>query len=508
MNFKQMGLKYKFIGLTIAVIALTASVGGLLVHLLVKFSGHYSGYYLVLITLFYVVMGIIGVLVLAKYMIQPVIYLTNKVHEVQRGNFSVRIKNRNHPRWMDEMDRLFEGFNHMVQHLRQNINELTRAKEEAERISRELYANKKKLEAIFNSLSDGIMIIDQEYRILSANPVMAQFMGHPLEEIYRQPCYQMCNGTTSRCSFCRAEITFQSGQHSSTYCTKSIGNNKKERILEVHDFPMFDDKGNIQYIIEYVKDVTDAVKMQANLESSRRLAEIGQMAAKVAHEVRNPLNAIKGATHYLRAEIDDPNFASYFNLIEEQVERVNGVATELLDLSKPLKPVFRPGRLEQVVERCLSVTEERLRAKNIEVVTRFAPEIPEIPLDEQHMEQALINLIINSADAMDAGGKLTIDLKTLNVSANGDDEFIPSVSLVIRDTGRGIDPDQLADIFQPFFTTKIQGTGLGLTIVKKVIDQHKGAIEIESQPGKGTQISLKLPLKPQKYEAQEYTVSH
>ena len=109
---------------------------------------------------------------------------------------------------------------------------------------------------------------------------------------------------------------------------------------------------------------------------------------------------------------------------------------------------------------------------------------------------------------MDAGGKLTIDLKTLNVSANGDDEFIPSVSLVIRDTGRGIDPDQLADIFQPFFTTKIQGTGLGLTIVKKVIDQHKGAIEIESQPGKGTQISLKLPLKPQKYEAQEYTVSH
>lgn len=505
MNFRQLGLKYKFMIIAIAAIIITAAAGGWILHQLITSTGVYSGTYVWLVGVFYVLVGIVGVLALSKFMIQPVVFLTEKVYQVQRGNLNVRIKRQRNTTWMDEMDRLFEGFDHMVQHLRETIEALTLAKEKAETASQELFESKKKLEAIFNSLSDGIMIIDNEFRILSANPVMARFMGRSVNEVFNQHCYQMCNGSVQHCSFCRAHITFNTGNHVSTYCTKNIGPDQSERILEVHDFPLYDEKGEIKHIIEYVKDVTDAVKMQANLESSRRLAEIGQMAAKVAHEVRNPLNAIKGATHYLRSEIQDANHVTYLNLIEEQVQRVNDVATNLLNLSKPLKPVFQPGQLGKVIDSSLTITDKLLKDKNIKISLHLAEGIPHIPLDEKRMEQALVNLILNAVDAMKPGGELTI---SVDLHGQQDCNRAQEVLVRVADTGCGIEAKELSEIFEPFFTTKTKGTGLGLTIVKKVIDQHQGKISIESEKGRGTTISLRLPIKPVKYETREHYFSH
>ncbi len=505
MHFRRLGLKYRFIGITIALVVLVTFTGSLVLHWLYRSAGntYYPGY-LAAVAGFYILIGIIGVLLISKYMIQPVVHLTRKVYEVRSGNLDIEFSHHQNHVWMDEMDQLYEGFAHMVRHLRQTIEELTRAKEQAETVSRELYKSKKRLEAVFNSLSDGIMIIDRNFRIVTANPVILNLMGRTEEEIKGKYCFEMCNGSLRRCQFCRASDTFRFGEHQITYCTKPDPSGKGDRILEVHDFPMFDENREIVQIIEYVKDVTDAMQMQAKLESSRRLAEIGEMAAKVAHEVRNPLNAIKGATHYLRGEIRDRNVTMYLDLIEEQVERVNRVATDLLGLARPLEPVFHPGNLKKVVHQALWDTQQALSDKQIRVNLKLPSEVPEIPLDEKQVEQALVNLILNAVDAMEPGGELTLELKTVGGADGQQGQF---VQLIVGDNGCGIPANLKEQIFQPFFTTKLKGTGLGLTIVKKIVEHHQGRIDIDSREKQGTRIVLHFPITIGRHEARIYSFS-
>lgn len=497
---KRTGLKYKFIAITIATIIITTFLGSLTLHYLIKSNPDHLEFYITLVSIFYIIIGVTGVLIITKLMVQPVVSLTEKVHQVKQGNLNVEITGKRKGTRLDEMDRLFEGFEHMVLSLKENIEALTQAKERAEKYSRELFESKKKLEAIFNGISDGIMIISQDFRIVNANHVIQRIMGRSLDEICGQHCYEMCNGTTNRCSFCRAELAFKTGQHVATFCTKMIEEDGEEKVFEVHDFPLYNDKGEIDQIIEYVKDVTEAVRMQARLENARHLATIGEMAAKVAHEVRNPLNAIKGASHYLRNEVYNEDARSYLNLIEEQVERVNKVATALLDLSKPLETVLYPGNLEKVIKRSLQITESQIKTKKIKTIEEIEPDLPSIPLDEEQMEQVMVNLILNAIEAMNKGGELKIKV---NMDRNGIFNSDGKIKIIVSDNGCGIDGHQVQKLFNPFFTTKTKGTGLGLTIVKKIIDNHQGNIDFQSRKGRGTEVTISLPLEIKKYETEK-----
>ncbi len=499
MEPKHSGLKYRFLTLSIIAIIVSAVLGSLAIHLIIQSRHQYSFYYVLAVASFFVAAGIAGVFLVAKFMVQPVIDLTRKVYEVQQGNLDVEMEVRKSGKRRDELDRLFEGFNHMVRHLKHNINELSESKEKAERYSRELQESKKRLEAIFNGLSDGIMIVNKDFRIETVNPIMEEIMGRSLDEIRGQHCYEMCNGTPNRCSFCQADITFKTGQHVISYCTKPVQPSGEERVFEIHDFPLYNDRGEIEQIFEYAKDVTDAIKMQTKLESSRRLAAIGEMAAKVAHEVRNPLNAIKGAAHYLRRANLDSDSDTYLNLIEEQVERVNKVSTDLLQFSKPLETVLKPGRIQDVVQRALLITEPQLQEKKIVLHTEVPKQLPKIPLNEGQMERALTNLIENAVDAMERGGQLT-----LKVSLNGVPEQPEKLTLLVRDDGCGVDCNNPEELFKPFYTTKTKGTGLGLTIVKKIVDNHHGSIEIVNRPEKGTDVRITLPLKFKQNETQTH----
>ncbi len=503
--FQQLGLKYRFILLTISGVVFTILIGGIFLHSVFTLNqNRYEPQYLFYTALFFIFIGIIAVLLISKYMIHPVVNLTEKIDEVRRGNLNVTITPMPKRAWQDEMDQLYEGFAHMLQTLKANIQALTEAKEKAEQVSRELYKSNQRLETIFNSISDGIMIIDRDFKIVGANPVILKLMGKSKEEIIGQPCYQMCNGTLKRCNFCRASLTFRHGDHEFTYCTKMDPIQKKQRILEVHDFPLYDEKGEIIQIVEYVKDVTDAMQMQANLERARRLAEIGEMAAKVAHEVRNPLNAIKGATHYLKGEIQNTHYQSYLDLIEDQVERVNHVATTLLNLARPLKPEFRSTDLREVIQRALVDTREALIDNAIHVVIDVPEDLPPVPIDENQIEQALVNIILNAIDAMERGGELTFQLQRQPGRGCEEPDYI---ELAIRDTGEGIPEEIQEQIFQPFFTTKTKGTGLGLTIVKKIIDHHQGKIQLISEPQRGTMVKIQLPLTRVNHETQIYSFS-
>ncbi len=499
------GLKKKFLFSSISLLIVFAVFGSLLLYFFV-----YSGLMglkagLIWQTVFYIAVGVTGISVIARIMVQPVVDLTEKVKAVQNGNLDVQMEVNGLKEPADEMDMLFLGFNEMVRRLRQNIQDLQRAKENAEEMSQRLKKANKKLEAIFAGIPDGIMIIDRSYRIVDANPVMEKLIGKRLDEISGEHCFEMCQGQKKRCSFCRADSVFQLGGHSFTQCTKRTNYGNEDRIFEIYDFPLLNEAGEVEQVIEYVKDVTEAVKMQKHLEQAKSLAEIGKMGSIVAHEVRNPLNAIAGAVRFLKGEIEDQELQSYLGIIEEQVERVNAVTDEMLDYARPLFLEFSYCQIQPFIENALKTLQERLQSKNIRVEMDVDTNLPLLPLDGAQIERALINLIDNAIDAMQPGGRLRISCYyDQSMPANS----LREVVLIIEDDGEGLgdrDPD---DLFKPFVTTKLRGTGLGLPVVRKIMNSHQGSVHLEPGEQGGTRAVLRFPTTLKVYEAEEYHFSY
>lgn len=497
-RYRRIGLKRKFLVSTIAAVVVVTLLGA---SALIVFASHDPAripHYVLLVSLFYILVGITGILLVSRIMVQPVLSLTKKVEEVRRGHLNIDIDVDEQPLadTGDEMNQLVDGFHQMVADLRTNIDALRRAKEEAEIYSHKLSQSHERLQAIFDGLPDGVMIVDRNYRIVHVNPVIEKLMGRSLDEVRGQHCYAMCQGVDERCSFCRADTVFQLGGRASTFCTKPAFGGSEDRILEIYDFPIENERGEIHQVIEYVKDVTEAVKMQQSLKGTQRLAEVGNMAAVVAHEVRNPLNAIRGAAHYLQGECDE-SLRSYVQLIEEQVERVSKVTADLLDFSKPLVVAFQRGAIEPVVEQALAQVENVLKDRGIRVEKDVQKGLPMFPRDPGQVERALVNLLTNAAEATGSGGCLRVSAYRRNL---GNGEPAEEIEVTVEDDGPGLDGKDTEELFKPFFTMKLNGTGLGLAIVRKIMDRHQGGVRLEPCGRRGTKAILRFPAKLKVYE--------
>jgi signal transduction histidine kinase len=223
------------------------------------------------------------------------------------------------------------------------------------------------------------------------------------------------------------------------------------------------------------------------LEHTRRLAELGEMAARVAHEVRNPLNAINGAAHFLESEYTgDEIIQKFTSLIKRQSRRVDQVASDILFAAKPLRLTRTGVDLDIVVDQVLAALQEPIREQGIMVTRRGDPALPRLQADELQIEQALTNIISNAVEAMPRGGTLSIGTEK--------DTGEGWLRISVQDTGTGIQPEERERIFQAFYTTKTKGTGLGLSIVEGVLKNHGGKISIEQPDGGGTRVVLSLPV--------------
>ncbi|RMD98188.1 MAG: PAS domain-containing protein, partial [Calditrichaeota bacterium] len=462
MPMNKIGLKKKFLISSFTTLVFFSVLGSLLLYFSIHEQILSLGTAAIFLTLFYILVGISGILIISHIMVQPIIVLTRKIHEVQQGNLDIQLTSPKSRDPADEMDALFLGFNQMVRKLRQNIRDLQKAKENAETLLQKLSRTNKKLEAIFSGIPDGIMIIDREYRIVDANPVIKQLIGKDFAKIRGEHCFELCQGTMERCSFCRADVVFQMGGNSYTQCSKRTSLGREERIFEIYDFPLVNEKGEVEQVIEYVKDVTEAVKMQKHLEQAKNLAEIGKMSSIVAHEVRNPLNAITGAVRYLKGEISEANLQSYLSLIEEQVQRVSGVTDEMLDFARPLFLEFSYSQIQPHIDKALDILKDALQQKKIRVIKNYDKTLPLLPLDGAQVERALVNLFKNAIDAMDDGGELKISCE---YHKDVPSSTLREVEIVIEDNGRGLGDKDPEELFKPFVTTKIRGTGLGLPVV-------------------------------------------
>ena len=247
---------------------------------------------------------------------------------------------------------------------------------------------------------------------------------------------------------------------------------------------------------------------QALLVQAEKMAAIGQLASGVAHEVKNPLGIILQGVNYLEAKIspEQTQQVEVLKMLKEAVERADRIIRDLLNFSR-LSPLdFQPRSMDAVLETSLGLVEKQLTLKDIKMTRAFAPDLPRVLLDENQMKHVLINIILNAVQAMPQGGELTfrIATKPLTPDAHGAKRKAGDVfrfgqqALVcdIADTGTGIPPEVLSKVFEPFFTTKPAGvgTGLGLAICRAIVERHRGVIEITSEQGRGTTVTITLPV--------------
>jgi PAS domain S-box-containing protein len=358
------------------------------------------------------------------------------------------------------------------------LDDVTRKKEMEEQIS----DARKRLLAVFEGITDGIQVVDSEFRVTAVNKSMTRHAGRAVRPGER--CRDACPFGIPADRICPAEETFRDNA-SASLVARIERPGEEPQVIELSTFPLLDRGNRAVQVVEYVKDVTERVRMAERLDQSRRLAELGEMAARVAHEVRNPLNAITGAAHFLETEYaGDETLRKFTSLIKRQAVRVNQVASDLLYMSKPLPAVLKSVNLHAVLDLALDSLCEQTRGLRVE--QERAAELPPLQADELQLEQALHNVLQNAVEAMDSGGMLRIS----SCVTNGNDH----IELRVRDSGHGI-PEQNRDrVFQSFFTTKTKGTGLGLTIVQRVVRNHGGEVVMEHPEDGGTVVCLRFPV--------------
>jgi len=244
-------------------------------------------------------------------------------------------------------------------------------------------------------------------------------------------------------------------------------------------------------LYKYLEDAhLELKKAQDTLLQREKLAALGEMAANVAHEIRNPLVSIGAFTRRLYKDLDNGLYEKrYAEAIIREVDRLEGILNDVLSFSKASKVVFEKFDLNRIIEETLLGMEDELKSRGIEVQKHLDGNLPEIPCDSQQMKQVFINLFSNSRDAMEGGGRVTV--RTFPFSQDGRDH----IGIEIRDTGGGIPSEVLHNIFNPFFTTKGWGTGLGLAICHRIVDGHRGVIEVDNEPDRGVTFTVKLPVE-------------
>ena len=268
--------------------------------------------------------------------------------------------------------------------------------------------------------------------------------------------------------------------------------------LAIHNAVMYQElKAFSQQMEEKIQKTTaDLRKTEAQLIRSEKLAALGQLAAGIAHEIRNPLTSINILIHSLTENLPSENSRwEDLKVIEEEILRINEIVDQFLRFAKPASPLLEKADLIPIFEETLQLLRPQIEKGRISVLKEFES-LPPATIDKEQMKQVILNLLMNAIQAMPRAGRLGLSGR---VSRDGH-----WVELTIQDSGIGIPPEDMDKLFDPFFSTKEGGIGLGLSIAHRIIDQHHGKIEVESNSGKGTRFTLSLPISSEEEDADHF----
>jgi signal transduction histidine kinase len=242
--------------------------------------------------------------------------------------------------------------------------------------------------------------------------------------------------------------------------------------------------------IENANLYEDLKKSKSYMRRTDRLASLGTLTAGLAHEIRNPLVAIKTFTQLLPERLEDEEFRSHFlNIASSEVDRISSLITELLEFARPSDPKMEFEDINSILDGMILLVSTETKKKQINIVKNYITNLPPIKIDREQIKQVFLNFLLNSIEATPERGEMTVKTRSF-VKPGGE----PYIQIEFTDNGRGIPAEHLEDIFTPFFTTKDKGSGLGLSISHQIVQDHRGYIDVESELNKGTSFFINLPL--------------
>jgi len=363
---------------------------------------------------------------------------------------------------------LFTQSTHALEHAHQQLQARAEVlSEELAARNRELALANDYLDCILQSMSDGMMAVDTNGVITKFNRSAGIILGYAPEEVI---------GHSFRDLFGR-DFSVRTGVSTMRLRTR----NGRVIPISERDAPIEDRAGNRLGYVKVFQDLSELEALREQVRQIDRLALIGEMAATVAHEIRNPLGGIRGFASLLARDIppDDPRT----RLVEKilvGVKSLNSVVNELLEYTRPVELQLRPADCAELVDAAISYLE--IGDRPIAVRNRVKAGMT-IVVDPDKMRQVLLNILINAQQSIDGNGEIRIDAESSP----------DAVTIAISDNGCGIAREALHKVFSPFFSTKEKGTGLGLAVAAKIVESHGGALTVDSEPGNGSTFSIRLP---------------
>ncbi|HEX9871458.1 MAG TPA: PAS domain S-box protein [Candidatus Tectomicrobia bacterium] len=354
---------------------------------------------------------------------------------------------------------------------------------ERQRAEKALREQHSLLQVIVEGTTDAIFVKDLEGRYLMINSAGARFLGKPMEAILGKDDTEVFSPNTARAIIEGDRAVMRSGE---TRTYEELGTSVGITRTYLSTKGVYrDHQGNIIGLFGIARDITERKHLEDQLRQSQKMEAIGRLAARVAHEVNNPLAIIKTAIRIIRhqSQAGDPRI-EYLQMIDDEVSRIARIIQELLTFSRPM-PTQDLVQVNAVIQNLQSVLTASLREQRIELKATLEPELPLVRFSADQFKQVLLNLVCNAADAMPHGGELMI-----RTACEG-----PSVEVSISDNGCGIPEEHLNHLFDPFFTTKERekGLGLGLSVSYEIIQAANGRIEVDSEVGKGSTFRVSLP---------------
>jgi len=333
---------------------------------------------------------------------------------------------------------------------------------------------------------DWLWEIDAEGQYTYSSPVVQQILGYKPEEVIGKKIFDFLSPEdVEQISglICRM---FASKEQFVNFATRSVCKDGKMVFLEKNASPMLNAEGELVGYRGLDRNVTERREMQQKLLKAERFAAVGELAAMIAHDLRNPLQGIANGTYFLKTKIreqKDPTTIEVFGLLQDAVQYSNKIVDDLLEYSREIRLFLEEAFSATLVDDAISVN---TIPKNVQVITQINSQ-SKMKVDSDKMKRVFVNLIKNSLDAMPNGGKLTIT--TLELGSN--------VQFLFSDTGVGMTKETLDKLWTPLFTTKAKGMGFGLPICKRIVEAHEGRISIESIFGQGTTFTITIPIKPE-----------
>ncbi|MHB1687879.1 MAG: two-component system sensor histidine kinase NtrB [Ignavibacteriaceae bacterium] len=342
-----------------------------------------------------------------------------------------------------------------------------------------LHTMKNYITSVVDSMPNGLISLDEQGIIKTINKNATQLLGLNNEEVGGK----LLGDLLPNCNVGKTLFHAKYIYNEQINCTLNDG---QIIPLSITSSRLTDENNNVLGTVIILRDLRDIKLLEKKVERSERLASLGHMAAGIAHEIRNPLSSIKGFAQYFRNkfEVNSENW-KYASVMVKEVDRLNRVIQDLLNFAKPYEPKLNSIEIEKLISHTLRLVESELTEKKIQVVLENTDNIKPVLGDSDLLTQVFLNLFINAIEALDEAG-------LLKISFSEESEFM---IVEVTDNGKGIKPDDLPKIFDPFFTSKQGGTGLGLAIVYRIIENHNGEISVKSELGMGTTFRIKLPKK-------------